>query len=107
MLILNDAVYCKHCADLPICSYCKEVILEKYLFANELYWHEEHFYCQKCKKLIENKEFFVKDSIIVCDTCGNKAMYYTLKQLINKPYPTGIDITKREVLFSILIDVFE
>ena len=110
-------VYCKDCANLPKCSYCREVIVENYLLANNMYWHKHHFYCQSCNKLIENKEFFVKNSLIICEICkdiseveehqeipepqetfgSQKTKYYTLKQLITKPYPTGIDITKREV----------
>lgn len=140
LIVLDDLVFCKNCADLPKCEYCHEIISENYLLANEKHWHKYHFYCQSCNKLIENKEFFVKNDQIICELCknfssvqevpnpipsqdlqilnneiqpssaeavpiqemqtfGEKNQFYTLQQLKTKPYPSGIDIVKREVNF--------
>ncbi len=138
LVILDEKVYCKNCADLPKCFHCGEVISENYLLADNKHWHKHHFFCQLCGKLIENKEFFVANGRIICEGCKNTApmgaviaapkeenekaeetfgetkaereeingekmdsrpKYCTLKQLTTKPYPAGIDITKREVLF--------
>lgn len=52
-----------------ICRACQKPILDKFVFAMDYNWHENHFLCALCRVILTGQTFVERDGKPLCENC--------------------------------------
>ncbi|XP_044730200.1 transforming growth factor beta-1-induced transcript 1 protein-like [Chrysoperla carnea] len=66
----NEKIYCEPCYTkmfLSKCKKCGEPIKERLIKALGADWHEDHFVCAQCGKVLHGVPFYEKDGLPYCE----------------------------------------
>jgi hypothetical protein len=79
---------------MPICHHCREPISREHVFALAVYWHPDHFLCQRCRRRIGDEAFIEEDGKPYhvecvaprCACCGQLCIGHYQKDRDQVPY---------------------
>lgn len=71
--VLEGKIFCRRCFSFVserICQICNKVIIGPFIKAHKRYYHQNHFICTVCKKILNGNNYIIHHNKLYCPSHG-------------------------------------